>query len=97
MSDEIARRSIVLHQGKVLWPAPAPIVQAPTTAAPPAEVKPEAKAITPWQKASREVATLTGAMGGVVALGKITGPAFMSNFYTFGLAGCELPLMCLLS
>ncbi|CAE6412834.1 unnamed protein product [Rhizoctonia solani] len=88
MSDEIARRSIVLHQGKVLWPAPAPVIQAPAAAAAaPAEVKPEAKAITPWQKASREVATLTGAMGSVVALGKITGPAFMSNFYTFGLAG----------
>ncbi|CAE6539512.1 unnamed protein product [Rhizoctonia solani] len=89
MSDEIARRSIVLHQGKLLWPAPVPPVQAPaTTAAPPAEIKPEAKAITPWQKASREVATLTGAMGSVVALGKLTGPAFMSNAYTFGLAGC---------
>ncbi|KAF8756169.1 NAD(P) transhydrogenase beta subunit [Rhizoctonia solani] len=88
MSDEIARRSVVLHQGEVLWPAPAPVVQAPAASAtPPAEVKPEAKAITPWQKASREVATLTGAMGSVVALGKITGPAFMSNFYTFGLAG----------
>ncbi|KDN41454.1 hypothetical protein RSAG8_07404, partial [Rhizoctonia solani AG-8 WAC10335] len=88
MSDEIARRSIVLHQGKLLWPAPAPPIQAPAaTAAPPVEVKPEAKAITPWQKASREVATLTGAMGGIVALGKLTGPAFMSNFYTFGLAG----------
>ncbi|KAG8730871.1 hypothetical protein FRC11_005608, partial [Ceratobasidium sp. 423] len=87
MSDEVARRSIVLHQGKLLWPAPAPPIQAPAAAAPPVEVKPEAKAITPWQKASREVATLTGAMGSVVALGKITGPAFMSNFYTFGLAG----------
>ncbi|CAE7152627.1 unnamed protein product, partial [Rhizoctonia solani] len=75
MSDEVARRSIVLHQGKLLWPAPAPPVQAPAAAASPlVEVKPEAKAITPWQKASREVATLTGAMGGIVALGKLTGP-----------------------
>ncbi|KAH7334398.1 NAD(P) transhydrogenase beta subunit-domain-containing protein [Rhizoctonia solani] len=88
MSDEVARRSIVLHQGKLLWPAPAPPIQAPAVAAtPPVEVKPEAKAITPWQKVSREVATLTGAMTGVVALGKLTGPAFMGNFYTFGLAG----------
>jgi NAD(P) transhydrogenase len=89
MSDEIARRSIVLHQGKLLWPAPAPPVLAPTPGAAqtPVEVKPEIKALTPWQKASREVATLTGAMGGVVALGKATTPAFMANFYTFGLAG----------
>ncbi|KAG9075647.1 hypothetical protein FRC06_009969 [Ceratobasidium sp. 370] len=34
MSDEIARRSVVLHQGKLLWPAPAPPL--PPTPAPPA-------------------------------------------------------------
>ncbi|KAG8688375.1 hypothetical protein FRC09_012940, partial [Ceratobasidium sp. 395] len=89
MSDEIARRSIVLHQGKLLWPAPAPpLPPAPAPSAQtPAEVKPEALALTPWQKASREVATLTAGMGSVVALGKATTPAFMANFYTFGLAG----------
>ncbi|KAG8693292.1 hypothetical protein FRC09_010606, partial [Ceratobasidium sp. 395] len=89
MSDEIARRSIVLHQGKLLWPAPAPpLPPAPALSAQtPAEVKAEALALTPWQKASREVATLTAGMGSVVALGKATTPAFMANFYTFGLAG----------
>lgn len=57
--------------------------------APPAPVKVEetVKAITPWQKASREVALVTAGMGGAVALGKATGTAFMDSFFTFGLAG----------
>lgn len=41
----------------------------------------------PWQKATREVATLTAGMGSALALGKATGPMFMSNMFTFGLAG----------
>jgi NAD(P) transhydrogenase len=44
-------------------------------------------AITPWQKTSREVATVTGGMGLALALGKATGPIFMGNVFTFALAG----------
>lgn len=44
-------------------------------------------ALTPWQKATREVATVTAGMGTALALGKATGPVFMSNMFTFGLAG----------
>jgi NAD(P) transhydrogenase len=44
-------------------------------------------ALTPWQKTTREVATVTGGMGVALALGKATGPVFMSNMFTFGLAG----------
>ena len=64
------------------------VMPAPATP-PPAPVKAEAAvvAITPWQKASREVAVVTTGMGGVVALGKATGTAFMDSFFTFGLAG----------
>lgn len=47
----------------------------------------EVTAITPWEKAKREVALITVGMGSTVALGKLAGTAFMSNFFTFGLAG----------
>ncbi|KAM5535172.1 hypothetical protein V8D89_011108 [Ganoderma adspersum] len=88
LEDEVVRGAIVLQNGNILPPAPRPApppVAAPT-AAKVAEVA-EAKALTPWQKATREVALITSGMGSVVALGKLTGPAFMSNFFTFGLAG----------
>ncbi|KIJ69313.1 hypothetical protein HYDPIDRAFT_145217 [Hydnomerulius pinastri MD-312] len=86
LSDEVVRGSIVVHKGEQLPPVPRP---APPPAPPPTPKVEEvqAKAITPWQKASREVATVTAGMGSVVALGKLTGAAFMSNFFTFGLAG----------
>ncbi|KAG0707662.1 PNTB-domain-containing protein [Suillus ampliporus] len=86
LSDEVVRGSIVVHQGAILPPVPRP---APPVArpAPKVEEKAETLAITPWQKATREVATVTAGMGSVVALGKMTGAAFMSNFFTFGLAG----------
>lgn len=88
LEDEVVRGAIVLQDGNILPPAPrpAPPPVAPPTAAKVAEAA-EAKALTPWQKATREVALVTGGMSSVVALGKLTGPAFMSNFFTFGLAG----------
>lgn len=64
---------------------PAPPTPPPTPAK--GDAKPDTLAITPWQKASREVAVVTAGMGGVVALGKATGTAFMDSFFTFGLAG----------
>lgn len=87
LEDEVVRGSLVVHQGQVLPPVvramPPPPVAPPTT---PKESE-AVKAITPWQKASREVATVTTGMGAVVALGKATGPALMDSFFTFGLAG----------
>lgn len=88
LEDEVVRGSIVLQNGTPLPPAPRPApppVVAPS-AAKEAEMA-EIKAITPWQKACRDVTTVTAGMGGVLALGKMAGPAFMSNFFTFGLAG----------
>ncbi|KAH0827182.1 PNTB-domain-containing protein [Lanmaoa asiatica] len=86
LSDEVVRGSIVVHKGEQLPPVPRP---APPPAPPPTPKVEEVqtKAITPWQKATREVATATAGMGSAVALGKLTGAAFMSNFFTFGLAG----------
>jgi NAD(P) transhydrogenase len=86
MNDEVVRRSIVTYK-KQMVPALPPVAPPPPPAAKTAEiVKEEIKAVTPWQKAVREVTTVTGGMGAVLALGKFTGPLFMSNFFTFSLA-----------
>lgn len=71
--------------GNILPPAPRP---APPPA--PAAATPTAKeaevALTPFQKTSREVALVTGGMGTALILGKMTGPIFMGNAFTFALA-----------
>ncbi|KAL4948811.1 NAD(P) transhydrogenase beta subunit-domain-containing protein [Aspergillus filifer] len=88
LNDEVVRGSIVTHNGEILSPAPRPAPPPPpkVDAVAPSTVKTEL-ALTPWQKVSREVATTTAGMGTVLALGKATGPVFMSNMLTFGLAG----------
>lgn len=90
LEDEVVRGSIIVHNGSILAPVPRVMPPAPTV--PPstpskAEAKEQTLAITPWQKVTRDVALLTGGMGGAVALGKATGAAFMDNIFTFGLAG----------
>ncbi|KAE8135568.1 NAD(P) transhydrogenase beta subunit-domain-containing protein [Aspergillus pseudotamarii] len=88
LSDEVVRGSIVTLDGEILPPAPRP-APPPTPkveAAPPAKEQTEL-ALTPWQKATRDVATVTAGMGTTLALGKATGPIFMGNMLTFGLAG----------
>jgi NAD(P) transhydrogenase len=89
LEDEVVRGALVVHHGALLQPPPRPAPPAP--AAPPTSAKAveaeKTRAITPWQKVTREVATITAGMGTVVALGKATGPLFMANFFTFGLAG----------
>ncbi|KAL4995382.1 NAD(P) transhydrogenase beta subunit-domain-containing protein [Aspergillus recurvatus] len=88
LSDEVVRGSIVTLNGEILPPAPRPAPPPPPKieAAAPSTAKAEL-ALTPWQKVSREVATTTAGMGTALALGKATGPVFMSNMLTFGLAG----------
>ena len=86
LSDEVVRRSIVTFNGELLPTLPP--VAPPAPAAPKAEVaKEEVKALTPWQKATREVALVTGGMTTALTLGKVTGPLFMNNIFTFSLAG----------
>ncbi|OTB01764.1 hypothetical protein M426DRAFT_14219 [Hypoxylon sp. CI-4A] len=86
LTDEVVRGAIVTHNGEVLPPAPRPVP--PPSPTPKAAPKPEeeAVAITPFQKTSREVATVTAGMGTALALGKLTGPLFMGNAFTFALA-----------
>lgn len=49
--------------------------------------KEEVVALTPWQEQVRSVALTTGGIGGALALGKLTAPAFMNLFTVLGLAG----------
>ncbi|KAE8154249.1 NAD(P) transhydrogenase beta subunit-domain-containing protein [Aspergillus avenaceus] len=88
LSDEVVRGSIVTHEGKILPPAPRPVPPPAPKVEAAAPAKEQAVlALTPWQKATRDVTTVTAGMGSVLALGKATGPVFMSNMLAFGLAG----------
>ena len=87
LNDEVVRGSIVTYKGDIIptAPRPAPPLTPPRPATP--DKFTEIVAITPWQKTSREVATVTGGMGLALALGKFTSPLIMSNMFTFALAG----------
>ena len=86
LTDEVVRGAIVTQSGDVLPPAPRP-APPPAPAKPPTAAKEaEVVALTPFQKTSREVALVTGGMGTALALGKLTGPLFMGNAFTFALA-----------
>jgi H+-translocating NAD(P) transhydrogenase len=88
LKDEVVRGSIITYKGDVVPTAPRPAPPPPRPVNPAHDTKPqEVVAITPWQKTTREVATVTGGMGLALALGKATGPIFMGNFFTFALAG----------
>ena len=82
----MVRHSIVTYNGELL-PRPPPLAPPPVAAAKPAVEKEEVKALTPWQRATREVSAVTGGMTTALALGKATGPMFMGNLFTFSLAG----------
>jgi NAD(P) transhydrogenase len=59
LEDEVVRGSIVVQNGTLLFPPPkkpTPQVTTPTPAEVPKAVE-QAKVLTPWQKASREVIT----------------------------------------
>ena len=91
LRDEVVRGAIVTHNGETVPAAPRP-APPPSPATPSAQAVGGAKeaevvALTPWQKTTREVATVTVGMGSVLALGKATGPLFMGNVFTFALAG----------
>lgn len=90
LTDEVTRGAIVTYDGQILPPAPRPAPPAPPAqakAAPsPADQVANIVALTPWQNQSRQVAGVTAAMTTALALGKFTGPLFMSNVFTFALA-----------
>ncbi|KAK6068386.1 NAD(P) transhydrogenase, mitochondrial [Seiridium cupressi] len=85
LADEVVRGAIVTLNGKALPPAPRP-APPPAPAAKPKPQVEEVVAITPFQKTVREVTTVSAGMGTALALGKMTGPLFMGNAFTFALA-----------
>jgi H+-translocating NAD(P) transhydrogenase len=87
LDDEVVRGALVIDHGKIMDPAPRPPPPPPKPAAPRPAQKEEVVALTPYQKAAREVVALSGVMGSMIALGKYTTPLFMSNVFTTGLAG----------
>ncbi|KAL7625753.1 hypothetical protein AAE478_004976 [Parahypoxylon ruwenzoriense] len=86
LGDEVVRGAIVTHNGQILPPAARPAPPPAPTPKATAKVEEEVVALTPFQKKSREVATVTAGMGAALALGKLTGPIFMGNAFTFALA-----------
>ncbi|KAK3297428.1 NAD(P) transhydrogenase beta subunit-domain-containing protein [Chaetomium fimeti] len=86
LGDEVVRGAIVTQKGEILPPAPRPAPPPAPAPTPTAAKEAEVVALTPWQKASREVSLITGGMGSALALGKLTGPLFMGNAFTFALA-----------
>lgn len=87
LNDEVIRRSIVTFNGELLPPLPPLAPPAPAKKPKADESKEEVVALTPWQKSTREVSLVTGAMTAALTVGKFTGPIFMSNLFTFSLAG----------
>lgn len=89
LKDDVVRGSIVTYKGDIVPTAPRPAPPPPPARPSPiADAKAtDIVALTPWQKTTREVATVTGGMGLALALGKATGPIFMGNVFTFALAG----------
>lgn len=90
LEDEVVRRSIITYEGETLWPAPAPAITPQSSAAaqrPVEKIQDPVVALTPWQESVRSIAVTTGGMGTALALGKLTGPAFMNLFTVLGLAG----------
>nr|CAB88572.2 related to mitochondrial nicotinamide nucleotide transhydrogenase [Neurospora crassa] len=86
LQDEVVRGAIVINKGNILPPAPRPAPPPAPAATPTTAKEAEVVALTPFQKASREVGLVTSGMGAALALGKLTGPLFMGNAFTFALA-----------
>lgn len=88
LSDDVVRGSIILHEGKWMWPPPEISVSAAPAA--PKAVKQVAKveAISPFNETLRNSITYAAGLGGLMALGYGSpGPEFTSMVTTFGLAG----------
>jgi NAD(P) transhydrogenase len=88
LTDVVTRGAIVTYDGRILPPAPRP-APPPAPAQPPpspADQVANIVALTPWQSQTRQVAGVTAGMTTVLALGKLTGPLFMGNAFTFALA-----------
>ncbi|CAL8068243.1 unnamed protein product [Calicophoron daubneyi] len=94
LEDEVVRGSLVLHEGKLIWPPPPPPVSATPPPPKPTPAKPAAAVpavATPQQlfraKLRSTISTAVG-LSGLVGVGLASpSPAFTTMLTTFGLAG----------
>lgn len=95
LHDEVVRGSIVLHNGKLLWPPPPPkVAPAPPPPAHPMEVKPAAPEAASeelpdyFKQTLKDALLYTGGLTGIVGLGAISPNASFTTMTTiFGLSG----------
>ena len=91
MEDEVVRGSIILQDGKLMWPPPPPPAQpaAPPTQQPEAiKANTETTAVTPFNATMKKALVTTAGLGGILGLGMISPtPAFSAMVTTFGLSG----------
>lgn len=93
LEDEVVRGSIVLKNGKLLWPPPmmsVTKVASPVSAQEkkPAEVKKSLPPPDPFNDALKSSLMCTGGMGSLIALGCASpNPAFTTMVTTLGLSG----------
>jgi len=87
LEDEVVRGSIIMQNGKLLWPPPPPKVQ-PVAVKAPVVAKVEPKAVDHFQETLRSAVVYSGGLGGLVALGSVApNAAFTTMATTFSLAG----------
>uniref|UniRef100_A0A915HH40 proton-translocating NAD(P)(+) transhydrogenase n=1 Tax=Romanomermis culicivorax TaxID=13658 RepID=A0A915HH40_ROMCU len=90
LEDEVTRGSIILHEGRLLWPPPQPKEQA--VAAPPPSTAPAKKAEPPkvdyFMETLKSAGVYTTGLCTIVGLGIVSpNAAFSTMLTTFGLSG----------
>lgn len=90
LEDEVVRGSIILLEGKLLWPPPPPKVDpgAPATVAAKAVVKEPPPPPNYFANTMKDSLMYTAGLGGMIGLGMVSpNAAFTSMVNVFGLAG----------
>jgi NAD(P) transhydrogenase len=90
LEDEVVRGSIILKEGSLLWPPPAPAAPPPPKETPVEKPKEEKKELSieekTWKETVRTVGFATAGLGGLLGLGILMPPVLMSSITTFTLA-----------
>lgn len=89
LDDEVVRGSIILHQGRIMWPPPKPVgPPAPPPAPPKAIVVAKEIPVSPFMITFKDTMTCTAGIGTLLALGVASpNPAFTSMLTTLSLSG----------
>ncbi|XP_033105685.1 NAD(P) transhydrogenase, mitochondrial-like [Anneissia japonica] len=86
--DEVTRGSLVLQDGQMMWPPPAPKEEAVPQAAPKAVAKVEPPPPNPFVDTAKTAGVYTAGLASIIGLGTVSpGPAFNTMVTIFGLSG----------